>query len=282
MKRITAFIFISVFLLTIFTALKPSFSLDTSQLTPTMTPKTPVTDYGDGSHRIIDGMYIHYSFEEFTLDGGGLGFNYVDNYNNLAYNLGIGILYLRGSSTDLDPQLDVYSPNLPINGNIGYRLLGNRDTSNLMVFGGIQWMYMWLVVTMGENDVYAYGPAYGPIFGAKAEIKMTPSVSLIPYYMFQHTIYDLTIELNGIAIDADIDPVTSHLFGFDIKFSGFSVGALLDALNNTDNNKITILFSYDLDYKSGNEDLNRGDEKSDDQQKTRRQKPQKKQVNVKE
>ncbi|MBP9044511.1 MAG: hypothetical protein KBG49_13585, partial [Spirochaetes bacterium] len=54
-------------------------------------------------------------------------------------------------------------------------------------------------------------------------------------------------------VNADVDPVTSHLFGFDIKFSGFSIGALLDALNNTDNNKITIIASYDFDYADNSE-----------------------------
>ena len=51
-------------------------------------------------------------------------------------------------------------------------------------------------------------------------------------------------------------------------------------LNNTDNDRITILFTYDFDYQSGNEDLNRGDAQPEDKQKTKR--PARKQSNVKQ
>ncbi len=261
MKRSYLLVILTFFIFIILNSMTYLYSQDLSQLRPTQPPRIPVTDYDTGPHRIMDFLYMHYNFDEFTLDGGGLGFNYVNNLDKLGYNLGIGGMYMQGASTDLNPELNVYVWNLPINGNLGIRLIGNPDTSSLMIFGGLQWSYMWLYATYGDHDVYAYGPAYGPIAGAKAEIKLTPSVSLIPYYIFQQTMFDLTIEVDGYAQNVDIDPVTSHLIGFDIKIAEFSVGALLDALNNTDNDKITILFSYDFDYKTGSEDLNRSDEK---------------------
>lgn len=257
-----------------------SAQLDESALSPTQPPRIPVTDYDTGPHRILDLMYMHYSFEEFDLDGGGIGFNYVNSHEKMAYNLGIGAMYAQGSSSSLPEDLDVYLGSIPLNGNIGVRLLGTPETSNLMVFGGIHWMYMWFVAVYGEYDLYIYGPVYGPLAGAKAEIKVTPSVSIIPYYVFQHSIFDITFEFEGIERDVDIDPVTSHLIGFDIKVEGFSVGAMLDMLNNTDNDRITILFTYDFDYQSGNEDLNRGDAQPEDKQKTKR--PARKQSNVKQ
>lgn len=264
MKKFLPFIILTF---TIFIAAEGiSFSQDATEFRPTQPPRVPVTDYDTGPHRIADFLYMHYSFEEFTLDGGALGFNYVDRYEQIAYNFGGGVMYMQASSSSLPEELDIYVAAIPLNANIGYRLIGNADTHNLMVFGGLHWMYMWFVAVYGVYDVYVYGPAFGPLAGLKGEIKLTPSVSIIPYYAFQHTIFDLTVEVEGIAQDVDIDPVTSHLFGFDVKFGEFSVGALLDALNNTDNNKITIMFSYDFDYKSGNEDLNRGDVKPADNQ----------------
>ncbi len=261
MKKSYILIFLTVFIFIILNSVSYLYSQDTSELRPTQAPRIPVTDYDTGPHRIIDFMYLHYSFEEFTLDGGGLGFNYVDMWDRVGYNLGIGFSYMQGTSSDLPDDLEAYVMSLPLTGNIGYRIAGNPDTSNLMIFGGLSWTYMWFVATYGDHDIYVYGPAYGPLGGVKMEIKMTPSVSVIPYYVFQHTVFDITVEVDGYAQDVDIDPVTSHLIGFDIQFAEFSVGALLDMLNNTDNNRISIFFTYDFDYKSGNEDLNRGDEK---------------------
>lgn len=261
MKKSYLLALLTVFIFIILNSMTYLYSQDMSQFRPTQPPRIPVTDYDTGPHRIMDIMYLHYKFEEFTLDGGGLGFNYVDLWDKVGYNLGIGVTYMQGSSSSLPEDLNVYVTTLPLNGNIGYRLLGNADSSNLMIFGGLSWMYMWFVATYGDYDVYLYGPAYGPVAGLKGEIKLTPSVSIIPYYIFQHTIFDVTVEVDGIAQDVDIDPVTSHLFGFDVKFAEFSVGALLDMLNNTDNDRISIFFTYDFDYKSGSEDLNRGDEK---------------------
>lgn len=258
---------------------KPLYSADYSEsLRPTQPPRIPVTDYDTGPHRIMDFMYLHYDFDVFVLDGGGLGFNYVNSHEKIAYNLGIGFFYMQGGSTGIDPLINVYSPNLPLNANIGYRLLGDPSTNSLMIFGGLQWMYTWLIVDIDDIGVYAYGPTYGPIAGAKAELKVTPSVSIIPYYIFQHTIFDITVEVEGVAQDVAIDPVTAHLFGFDIKVSGFSVGALLDVINNTDNSKITILFSYDFDYSSGSSNAEKESVQQDD--KKRVKKPAKKQTDV--
>lgn len=277
MKRLT--FLIPLLLLTILLNTDLSFALDTEALTPTQPPRIPVTNYDTGTHIITDVMYLHYSFNEFTLDGGGLGFNYVDNVEMLAYNFGGGVTYLQGTGKDID--MDIYSPTIPLNANIGLRLAGNPDTSSLMVFGGVHFMYMWLIMVYDEYDAYAYGPAYGPLAGVKAEIKMTPSVSIIPYYVFHHTIFDITVEVEGEDQDVDIDPVTSHLLGFDIKFGEFSIGALFDTLNNTDNNKITILFSYDLNITDDDEDLNRGNiQPQEEKQKVKR--PARKQSNVKQ
>ncbi|GEM_PF-634084 len=276
MKRSIVFILFLSF--TIVLHVNQSFALDMEALTPTQPPKLPVTNFDTGTHIVTDFMFLHYSFDEFDLNGGGLGFNYVDNYEKMAYNFGAGITYLQGSASDID--LDIYCPSIPLNANIGFRIAGNPDTSNLMVFGGIHWMYMWLIATYGEYDAYVYGPVYGPLAGAKAEIKMTPSVSIIPYYVFHHAIFDITVEVEGIERDVDIDPVTSHLLGFDIKFGEFSIGALIDTLNNTDNNKITILFSYDLNITDDDEDLNRNKAPQQEEQKVKR--PARKQTNVKE
>jgi len=228
--------------------------LNTDNMTPTAPPRVPVTDYDTGPHRVMDLMYLHYDLDVATVDGGSLGFNYINSYNNMAYNLGAGVVYMQGAASDID--LDVYAPAIPLNANIGIRLAGRPDTSSLMIFGGLHWTYTWVIVTYGTHDVYAYGPAYGPLLGAKAEIKLTPSVSIIPYYVFQHIIFDIEVEVDGYPVDADVDPVTSHLLGFDIKISGFSVGALLDTLNNTDNKKITIIASYDFDYTDSSSGTN--------------------------
>ncbi|HOP63359.1 MAG TPA: hypothetical protein PK358_13955 [Spirochaetota bacterium] len=264
-------LFMVLFLLLIFISTN-SFAQDTSEFRPTQPPRIPVTDYDTGSHRIMDFLYMHYSFEEFDLDGGGLGYNYVDSFDQAGYNLGIGFLYMQGSSSSLPEDLDIYVWNLPLNANLGFRIAGSPDSNSLMIFGGLQWMYMWLDASYGEIDVYVYGPAYGPVAGFKGEIKVTPSVSFIPYYIFQHTMFDLTVEVEGYEQDVDIDPVTSHLLGFDIQFGEFSVGALLDMLNNTDNDKITIFFSYDFDYKSETEDLNRDEEEENTKKPARKQK----------
>ncbi|HOK03441.1 MAG TPA: hypothetical protein PLD85_13285, partial [Spirochaetota bacterium] len=106
-----------------------------SKVTPSSPPRVPVTDYDTGSHRIVDLMYIHYDIDVATIDGGSIGFNYVNSYNELAYNLGAGFFYLQGSASDID--LDVYAPALPLNANVGVRLFGRPDTNNLMVFGGL-------------------------------------------------------------------------------------------------------------------------------------------------
>jgi len=246
---------------------KLSFALDTEDLKPTQPPRIPVTDYDTGSHRVLDFMYMHYSFEDFDLDGGGIGFNYISNIDRLAYNLGAGITYLEGSASDID--LDIYAPSIPLNGNIGIRILGDPQSHNLMIFGGLHWTYMVMAMTLGDYDITLHGPAYGPMAGAKGEIKMTPSVSLIPYYIFQHTMYDMTVDYEGVEEDVDIDPVTTHLFGFDVKFSGFSVGALLDAMNNADNDRIMILFSYDFDYEDKTADM-KDEEAEEDKKPVRR------------
>ena len=224
----------------------PSFSLDQSELRPTSPPRVPVADYGLHSHRIIDAMYLHYSFEDFTMDGVGIGYNYVNNLDKVGYNLGAGFFYLYG--TDDDDTFDINVWNLPLNANLGFRIFGTPETNNLIIFGGIHYTYTWLEVVFDKYDIYVWGPAYGPLFGAKAKIRLNSTVSVVPYYIYQRTSFDYTVEVDGVEYDVDIKPVSSNLLGFDIQFGAFSVGALLDMLNNTDNDKITIIFSYDFDY----------------------------------
>lgn len=268
MKETIIFIFISFFSVIIF--ITPSYTQDSDSFQPTQPPRIPVADYDIGPHRIVDFMYLNYSFEEFTLEGFGAGFNYVSTYNDMAYNLGIGIIKMKGSSTDLDPELRVHDTNLPLNANIGLRISGNSETNNVMIFGGLHWMYSWIDVTWGDVEASAYGPAFGPLFGIKGELKLNPSLSFIPYYVFHHSIFDIDVEVEGTTQSADIDPVTSHLIGFDIKIGGISVGALLDTINNTDNDKLTILCTYDLDYNTGNEEQNMAD--TGEKKKTRKDK----------
>ncbi len=243
-KHLLSAILLSVIILLITSS--PGFSQNSEELRPTQPPRIPIADYGGGGHRILDFMYLHYSFEEFDLDGASAGFNYVNDNDELAYNFGAGFLYMSGSGTGFD----IYNWNLPLNANLGKRVYGTKDGNSLMIFGGVHWTYTWLLVDLDayDYDVYVYGPAYGPILGAKGKIKIDENISFIPFYIFQHAIFDLTVEVDGIEQDVDIDPVTSHIFGFDIQVGAWSIGAILDMLNNTDNDKITIMFTYDLDF----------------------------------
>ncbi|HNX25241.1 MAG TPA: hypothetical protein PKG60_14435 [Spirochaetota bacterium] len=230
------------------------YSATYDSLTPTQPPRIPVTDYGDGSHKILDFLYLRYSFDIGDLNGIGFGYNYVNNFENTntAYNLGAGFLYLNGTGSVDTTDVDIYNWNLPLNANLGMRILGTQNSNNLMLIGGLHWTYTWLVVDInsGEHDAYLYGPAYGPLFGAKAQFVLSKDVTIIPFYIFHHAIFDYSLEVDGYPVDVDIDPVTSHFLGFDIKFGSLSLGALFDMLNNTDNDKITIMFTYDLDYNS--------------------------------
>lgn len=243
-------------------AVTPALSLDQSELRPTSPPRIPVTDYGDRPHRIMDLMYLHYSFEGFSMDGGGLGFNYVSNVEQVGYNIGGGLLYMSGGDDTNTFDIDVW--NLPLNANLGFRVLGEQDTHNMILFGGFHYTYTWIYITFDKYDIYVYGPAYGPLFGAKAQLKLSSYVSFIPYYVFQHTTFDYTVEVDGKTMDVPMDAVTSHLLGFDIQFGPFSVGALLDMLNNTDNDKITIMITYDFDYAASPRAENTPDDSGED------------------
>jgi len=247
MKKIVLLIlfFVSLFLY----SQKISYAFSEDNLRPTPPPRLPVTDYDTGVHRVVDVMYLSYEYDDFTLDGFGLGFNYVNNYDDLAYNLGVGYIYLYGGPSSIW----IDNHNLMFNGNLGYRLHGNSNTNNLMIFGGIHFMYIWVDVDIltTDNSIYAYGPAYGPLIGLKGEIKATPAVSIIPYLIIHHTMFDLTVEYNGNAYSPSIDPVTSVIMGFDVKFRQYSIGALLDMINNNEGSKILIMFSYDFDYNPG-------------------------------
>ncbi len=230
----------------LFLPLAAVVGLDTKSLTPTSPPKVPISDFGDGGHRVLDLMYMHYEFEDFSMDGGSVGFNYINNIDAVGYNLAFGAFYLNGGNADIDANAWA----VPLNANLALRIAGSRDSSNLAVFGGLHYTYMWIDVTAGTTDVYVYGPSYGPLFGVKAKLKFSETFSLIPFYIFQRFYFDYTVEVNGYAQDVDVDPVNAHLFGFDIELGPVSIGALFDMVNNSDTDKFTIIFSYDFDYSS--------------------------------
>jgi hypothetical protein len=254
MKFVDKTVYLVIIFITALVISGPVFPASYDSVTPTQPPRIPVTDYGGGSHGIVDFLFLRYSFEIVDLLGLGFGYNYVDTFENTdtAYNIGAGFLYLTGSATLGTTNIDVYNWNLPLNANLGFRVLGTKDSNNLMLFGGIHWTYTWLLVDIdyGVHDAYLYGSAYGPLFGAKGQIVVNSDVTIIPFYVFHHAIFDYSLEYDGIPVDVEIDPVTSHFFGFDIKFGSVSLGALFDMINNTDNDKITIMITYDLDYTS--------------------------------
>ncbi len=232
--------------LAVFLPLSAVVGLDNKSLTPTSPPKVPISDFGDGGHRVIDLMYMHYEFEDFSMNGGSVGFNYINNIDAVGYNLAIGTFYLNGENADVDANAWA----LPLNANLALRIAGSRDSSNLAVFGGIHYTYSWIYVTVGSTDVYVYGPSYGPLFGVKAKLKFSESVSVIPFYIFQRFNFDYTVEVNGYSQSVDVDPVNAHLLGFDVEIGPVSIGALFDMMNNSDTDKFTIMFSYDFDYNS--------------------------------
>lgn len=227
-------------------------------LTPTPPPKVPAADFSVDGANYLDVMYLRYSGDMFTMTGFGLGYNYVGAFDNTGFNVGFGVQYLTGE--DDDGYFDMEFVAVPINANLAFRVAGTADSNNLILFGGIHYNYSYTniqvdagVIDADDHELEIHLRVYGPLLGAKANIKLGPTLNFIPYYALKRDIIDSDVYVDGESFDISIPSVTSHLFGFDIEIGAISVGTMLDMLNSSNNDMIIIYLTWNLDYKESTE-----------------------------
>jgi hypothetical protein len=240
-------LFFSFALFTLFSM--NTYAQNPEDMTPTPPPKVPAADFSEDGANYLDVMYMRYSGEDFELNGFGLGYNYVGAFGNTGFNIGFGFQYLTGENDDKTFDITMFA--IPINANLAFRIAGTADSSNLIIFGGIHYNYSHTNVDIEpDNNVEINMWVYGPLVGAKANLRLSPMVNFIPYYALKRDIIDADVYYNGELISGvDIPDVTSHLFGFDIEIGAISVGTMLNMLNNADSDMITIYLTINLDYK---------------------------------
>lgn len=225
-------------------------------LTPTPPPKVPAADFSVEGANYLDVMYLRYSGDMFTMTGFGLGYNYVGAFDRTGFNVGVGVQYLTGE--DDDGYFDMEFVAVPINANLAFRVAGTADSSNLILFGGIHYNYSYTNIqvnagTYAGTELEVHLRVYGPLAGAKANIKLGPTLNFVPYYALKRDIIDSEVYVDGESFDISIPSSTSHLFGFDIEIGAISVGTMLDMINSSNNDMIIIYLTWNLDYKESSQ-----------------------------
>ena len=225
-------------------------------LTPTPPPKVPAADFSVEGANYLDVMYLRYSGDMFTMWGFGLGYNYVGAFDKTGFNIGVGVQYLTGE--DDDGYFDMEFVAVPINANLAFRVAGTADSSNLILFGGIHYNYSYTNIqvnagTYAGTELEVHLRVYGPLAGAKANIKLGPTLNFVPYYALKRDIIDSEVYVDGESFDISIPSSTSHLFGFDIEIGAISVGTMLDMINSSNNDMIIIYLTWNLDYKESSQ-----------------------------
>jgi len=231
-----------------------TYAQDFDDFSPTPPPKVPAADFTADGAKYLDIMYLNYSGEGFDLTGYGLGFNYVGAFERTGFNVGVGFQYLTGE--DDDGYIDMYFISIPLNANLAFRVAGEANTSNLILFAGLHYNYSYTEITADpglidayEHDVELHLWVYGPLLGAKATIPLGRTVKFIPYYALKRDIIDAEVYVDGEEISGvDVPSATSHLFGFDIELGAISIGTMLDYFNSADNDMFLIYVTWNLDY----------------------------------
>jgi hypothetical protein len=241
-------------LITVFSMNTYAQAPEGEDLTPTPPPKVPAADFSVDGANYLDVMYLRYSGDMFTMNGFGLGYNYVGAFDKIGFNIGFGVQYLTGE--DDDGYFDMEFVAVPINANLAFRVAGTANSNNLILFGGIHYNYSYtnIQVDAGVFDAYDHELeihlwVYGPLLGAKANIRLGPSLNFVPYYALKRDIIDSDVYVDGESFDISIPSATSHLFGFDIEIGAISIGTMLNMLNNTNNDMIVIYLTWNLDFK---------------------------------
>lgn len=226
-----------------------AFAADSDKYKPTPPPKIPAADFESGGRKYLDFTILYADMDVVTLRAGGVGFNYVGMIGDqVGWNVGAGLFYLTGE--DDDKTMDITGGIIPLTANIAYRPYNVPGGNSLILFAGLHYSWTGIYVDIEPStEVDVSLTTYGPMFGAKARIMITPTVAFIPYYVFKYDNYDAEINVDGTVSNLDIDPAAVHIIGFDIEIGAISVGAMLDMLNNANRDMIMISFTYNLDYE---------------------------------
>jgi|GEM_PF-3992247 len=231
---------IRLLLILFFCILLPRLSISAAVedgFTPGLPVRLPISDNHGNPLSELRLDYLHYDHEYFRLNGMSIAYNYISplgERSDWVFNLGFGVNYLKGESLSIETN----GFTLPGNVNIGYNLLKNKNIPALTVFGGFHTSYTYLFIESDEGVEFNI-PQWGPLCGILATVRISESVAFIPYYVFKN---------NRARIDTYIEDSSwsrnsvnfSHLTGFDLLISEFSLGAALDFTDGLEGKLIII------------------------------------------
>jgi len=277
-KMSTAF-----FLMLLFFAVIPSLSYAgdaTEKLTPTAAPEVPAMDFTTEFNQLKVGAGISYLKIDDAFEDGPLyivtpGANFaftkaLTDKAGFSFGLGLYKQIIEDDSSDYD--MDGSAMFFPFSASIAYRIAGDIQSNNTMIFAGVNYSYISMDLNSGTGDPFSTdvyvdsdmtitGAAYGMMFGVKTKFILSESFAVLPFAAIQYTgsSMDYDIDTTTEYIDGsgnttettssdsgsvDADPVRSLILGFDLLFGNFSIGTMLDALSSADGNKITVSASY--------------------------------------
>lgn len=230
-----------------------AYSATTDKFKPTPPPAIPAADFSSEGRVYLDFTGLYADIEDVTIKGIGAGINYVSMVKELGWNVSGSVFYLTGENDD--NTAEVYGVMVPLTANIAFRPFSSPGGNSLIFFAGLHysWTGVWVDIesgtTLTEIDVYL--TTIGPMFGAKARLMLRPGVAFIPYYVFKYENYDAEVVVDGVSQNVDIDSEGIQIVGFDIEIGAISIGAMLDAITNSDRRMYFITFTYNLDYGEG-------------------------------
>lgn len=204
-------------------------------LRPSAPPRIPIIDYAEeDSTQVLDFQYLSYDGgDDYSFTGYGGGYNYVSSFGEnkeYGFNFGIGLLYLSGT--------DIEGGTAPISFNAAKKVI-NDET---IIFGGLNYSFTYVYIDIGDGIDVSINQ-WGPQFGIKSSFDMSPDVKIIPYGLIRYDFFyiDIYVGDNYTYVEDDI---ASPVFGFDIEFKTFSIGSMLDVMN--DDSLFTVNVSFKL------------------------------------
>jgi hypothetical protein len=177
-KKLYSLVLLSAFALFALISMN-TYAQNPEDITPTPPPKVPAADFSEDGANYLDVMYLRYNGEDFQLNGFGFGYNYVGAFDRVGFNIGFGFQYLTGENDDKTFDINMFA--IPINANLAFRIAGTAASSNLILFGGIHGNYSHTEVDVEPDiEVGINMWVYGPLVGAKANLRLSPMVNFIP------------------------------------------------------------------------------------------------------
>jgi hypothetical protein len=162
--------------------------------------------------------------------------------NKLGWNAGFNFFYLTGGN---DEGTDGFFLSPGLTANLAIRPYGTAETNNMILLFGIHYSYGHASLDFESGDTAEVNLwMYGPMAGVKAQLHLSKTVKLVPFYVFKYNLVNIDAYYNGEYREVPEDDFASHIIGFDLVFGTISIGTMLDTFSGAGNDVIMIHLTF--------------------------------------